>query len=181
MSCGLFYSNEINKIEYSEHLNLSKGIISHDEVLELSHYMFSHYPKLCEIVKSRYPYILIDEYQDTSKLVVEIVLKYLSPAEKVKDSRLCVVGFFGDVMQSIYDDGIGNLDVYKTNNGGHVHEIKKIQNRRNPQSIINLANKIRIDGLEQSPSNDIKAPNMDGDQVKKERLHSYIRTRMSNI
>lgn len=165
-----FYSNEINKIEYSEHLNLSKGIISHDEVLELSHYMFSHYPKLCEIVKSRYPYILIDEYQDTSKLVVEIVLKYLSPAEKVKDSRLCVVGFFGDVMQSIYDDGIGNLDVYKTNNGGHVHEIKKIQNRRNPQSIINLANKIRIDGLEQSPSNDIKAPNMDGDQVKKGKI-----------
>lgn len=155
-----FFNKEIEKIEYKEYLNLNKGIISHDEVLELAHYMFANYPKLCEIVKSRYPYILIDEYQDTSKLVVEIMLKSLSPKEKHPNTRQCIVGFFGDAMQSIYDTGIGNLDEYKSANGGHVYEVQKVQNRRNPKSVIDLANKLRTDGLKQEPSKDENAPNM---------------------
>lgn len=155
-----FFGNEIEKIEYKEYLNFSKGVISHDEVLELAHYMFANYPKLCEIVKSRYPYILIDEYQDTSRCVVEILLNSLSPKEKLPNTRQCVVGFFGDAMQSIYDTGIGNLDEFKSSNGGHVYEVQKVQNRRNPQSVINLANKIRTDGLVQAPSLDANAPNM---------------------
>lgn len=155
-----FFGNEIEKIEYKEYLNFSKGVISHDEVLELAHYMFANYPKLCEIVKSRYPYILIDEYQDTSRCVVEILLNSLSPKEKLPNTRQCVVGFFGDAMQSIYDTGIGNLDEFKSSDGGHVYEVQKVQNRRNPQSVINLANKIRTDGLVQAPSLDANAPNM---------------------
>lgn len=155
-----FFNKEIEKIEYKEYLNLNKGIISHDEILELAHYMFANYPKLCEIVKSRYPYILIDEYQDTSRWVVEIMLKSLSPKEKHPKTRQCIVGFFGDAMQSIYDTGIGNLDEYKSANGGHVYEVQKVQNRRNPKSVIDLANKLRTDGLKQEPSKDKNAPNM---------------------
>lgn len=165
-----FFNDEIEKIDYKEYLNMSKGIISHDEVLELSHYMFAHYPKLCEIVKSRFPFIMIDEYQDTSKWVVEVLLKSLSPAEKHPKLRSCIVGFFGDAMQSIYDTGIGNLDAYKTNNGGHVYEVQKVQNRRNPQCVIDLANKLRTDGLVQQPSDDVIAPNMLNGEIKKGRI-----------
>ena len=45
-------------------------------------------------------------------------------------------------------------------------EIQKKQNRRNPMNVITLANKIRIDGLIQEPSEDKKAPNMEKGKVK---------------
>ena len=50
-------------------------------------------------------------------------------------------------MQSIYDDGIGNLDEYKGDEADTVSEVKKAQNRRNPQKVIDLANKLRTDGI----------------------------------
>ncbi len=148
-------------IQYKEYCRISGGIISHDEVLVLAEYMFRSYPKLCEILKGTFPYILVDEYQDTNPLVVKLLLENIKPQE----GHHCVVGFFGDAMQSIYDDGIGNLDLYKYPNGT-VYEVKKEQNRRNPQKVIELANKIRFDGLEQHPSEDITAPNMDGGHIK---------------
>jgi DNA helicase-2/ATP-dependent DNA helicase PcrA len=63
-------------------------------------------------------------------------------------------------MQSIYDDGIGNLDEYKGDDADTVNEIPKKQNRRNPQLVIDLANKLRTDGIIQEPSADPNAPNM---------------------
>lgn len=63
-------------------------------------------------------------------------------------------------MQSIYDDGIGNLDEYKGGDEGKVNEIPKKQNRRNPQLVIDLANKLRTDSITQEPSADPNAPNM---------------------
>lgn len=154
-------NEDFRGIQYKEYCRVSDGIISHDEVLILAEYMFRTYPKLCEILKGSYPYILVDEYQDTNPLVVKILLEDIKPDEGHK----CIVGFFGDAMQSIYDDGIGNLDDYKYPNGT-VYEVKKEQNRRNPQKVIELANKIRFDGLEQYASEDGTAPNMEEGRVK---------------
>lgn len=148
-------------IQYKEYCRVAEGVISHDEVLVLAEYMFRTYPKLCEILKGTYPFILVDEYQDTSPLVVKILLENLF----AREGHHCIVGFFGDAMQSIYDDGIGNLDEYK-HPEGNVYEVKKEQNRRNPQKVIELANKIRFDGLVQRPSEDATAPNMLDGQPK---------------
>ncbi|MFM7457300.1 MAG: ATP-dependent helicase, partial [bacterium] len=75
-----------------------------------------------------------------------------------------VIGFFGDAMQSIYDDGIGDLNEYIEKSA--IQEIKKEQNRRNPQLVIDLANKLRTDCITQKASSDIKAPNMQDHQIK---------------
>ena len=69
-------------------------------------------------------------------------------------------------MQSIYEDGIGNLDDYKGDDAEEVKEIPKKQNRRNPKHIIDLANQLRTDGITQEPSADPKAPNMAGGVIK---------------
>lgn len=148
-------------IQYKEYCRISEGIISHDEVLVLAEYMFRTYPKLCEILKGTYPHIMVDEYQDTNSIVVKILLENIKPNE----GHPCIVGFFGDAMQSIYDDGIGDLNAYKYPDGP-VYEVKKEQNRRNPQKVMDLANKIRFDGLEQHPSEDNTAPNMEDGHVK---------------
>ncbi|MGL5869607.1 UvrD-helicase domain-containing protein [Clostridium chrysemydis] len=154
-----YYNNFENGIHYKEHLKINRGEISHDEVLILAHYMYKKYSRLCDIVKDKYKCIFVDEYQDTSPLVIEILLEFLS-----KSNRKNVIGLFGDLMQSIYDSGIS--DVVKYIDNGTITEVKKVQNRRNPKSVIDLANKIRIDGLIQKPSMDLDAPNMQDGLIK---------------
>lgn len=152
-----YYSNreEPTTIQYQEHIQLSKGIISHDEVLVVAEYMFAHYKKLNDIIQRKYPFILIDEYQDTNEYVIKILLEHFK-----KSNTKSIVGFFGDSMQCIYDDGVGDIQDYVYPDGD-VYEVRKVQNRRNPRNVIELANKVRTDGLVQQSSDDIKAPNMD--------------------
>lgn len=156
------YFDDLEKgIQYKEYLKLKEGIISHDELLIVANYMFEKYPKLSDIVKDKYQFIFIDEYQDTNTAVVDILLNHFKKSVKQN-----LIGFFGDAMQSIYDDGIGNLDEYKGDVADTINEVKKAQNRRNPRKVIGLANRLRTDGIIQEPSADENAPNMSGGQVK---------------
>lgn len=124
------YANEFNNgLRYTEFLRLADGNISHDEIITLANQMFKKYPKLCDIINSKYDYILVDEYQDTFPEVIEILLEFLS-----KSKRSSKIGFFGDSMQSIYDDGIGDLNKYIES--GVITEVQKKQNRRNPKSVL---------------------------------------------
>lgn len=155
------YTNDFfNGIQYKEYVRINNGEISHDEVLILANHMYKKYPRLCDIVKDKYQYIFVDEYQDTSPLVIEILLEFLQ-----KGSRKNVIGLFGDLMQAIYDDGVGDVNKYISS--GIINEVKKVQNRRNPSTVIGLANKIRFDNLIQEPSKDINAPNMKDGVIKK--------------
>lgn len=145
------------KIIYDEYYNLKPELessISHDHVLILAERMFDKYRKLCDILIDTAEYIFIDEYQDTSPYFIEILLTHLQKREKKN-----TVGFFGDSMQAIYDDGIGKIE------DGSVKRIKKEKNRRNPKNIIELANKFRDDDLIQEPSEDLSAPNMNNGEV----------------
>ncbi len=148
-------------IQYREYVKLSEGIISHDELIIIAHKMYENYPKLRSITIDKYPYIFVDEYQDTDPLVIDILLNFLKNYNKDN-----VVGFFGDAMQSIYDGSVGDLNDYLNSIPKSVHEVKKEQNRRNPQLVINLANKLRSDALTQHPSDDDNAPNMENGVVK---------------
>ncbi|MBI3235471.1 MAG: ATP-dependent helicase [Bacteroidetes bacterium] len=147
-----FVENQI-KIDYKDYLKIKSGVISHDELIIIADLMYKNYPKLCDILKDKFKCIFVDEYQDTDPKVVDILLRHIASSKKKN-----VIGFFGDSMQSIYDDGIGDLTDFI---GKEVCEIKKTQNRRNPKTIIELANRLRLDGLEQIPSEDLNAPNMD--------------------
>lgn len=146
-------------IQYQEHLSISKGIIAHNEVLLVANLMYKKYKRLCDILKDKYKFIFLDEYQDTSPVVTEILLEHIQKSEKGS-----VVGFFGDSMQSIYEDGVGDLNSYVESQ--QVIEIRKLQNRRNPQSVIDLANQLRLDSLKQEASKDDYAPNMENGAIK---------------
>ena len=147
------------RVDYAEWYSMSRTDqnrvqISHDHILIVAEKMFSKYKKLCDILADTANYIFVDEYQDTSPLIVKILLEHLQ-----KSTKKNVVGFFGDSMQAIYDSGVGNIDSYG------LEKIQKNQNRRNPQKVINLANKFRSDGLVQVPSSDVAAPNMNNGNV----------------
>lgn len=140
------------EVQYKEYVLVKEAIISHDEILILASEMFKKYSKLSDIAKDRFKFILIDEYQDTSALVTDIFLIHFQKSKKNN-----IIGFFGDSMQSIYD-GVGNLNKYLKLE--LVVEKEKIQNRRNPKLIYELANRLRTDGLIQCSSTDKDAPNM---------------------
>ena len=147
-----FFSSLSHEIQYKEVLRLQEGVISHDEVILLAGLMFSKYSKLCDIIKDRYHFILVDEYQDTQIEVTDILLRHL-----MQSSKQNIIGFFGDSMQAIYEKRVGDLNEYLT--AGSVHEVKLEQNRRNPQAVIDLANKLRTDNIVQHPSDQRDAPN----------------------
>lgn len=155
ISPAYFESNNLS-IQYKDYLRIRSGIISHDEILLVANLMFAKHEKLCGIFKDKYPFIFVDEYQDTDDLVIEILLDHLP-----KSPKPIVIGFFGDSMQAIYERGIGSLNGYLGDGPHQLIEIRKKQNRRNPESVIALANKLRTDGLTQAPSEDLSAPNMD--------------------
>lgn len=157
------------EIQYKEYILIRDGIISHDELLFLAHHMFKAYPKLCDILKDKFKFIFIDEYQDTSPLVIQIALDFLK-----QGNRKNVIGFFGDTMQSIYDDSIGNLQSYVS--ADVAQEVKKEQNRRNPRLVYDLTNKLRTDGIEQRHADDQDAPNMKDGVVKEGNIKFYYST-----
>ncbi len=126
-----------------------EGRITHDDVIHLSEKIFNKYPKILKIVADQYPFIFVDEYQDTQQETVDLLLKNLLP-----NSKKFVVGFFGDSMQKIYGEGIGEI---KDN---QLTIITKQENFRCSQIVINLLNKIRID-LQQIPT----GHNLPGDLI----------------
>lgn len=147
-------------VDYDEYYSVTPNDkkvvkISHDHIIIIAEKMFEKYKKMADILKDMANCIFVDEYQDTSPLVADILLKHLKQSSKKN-----VIGFFGDSMQSIYDDGVGDLTQYR------LTKIVKKQNRRNPRVVIEVANKFRDDGIEQIPSEDINAPNMENGTIR---------------
>jgi DNA helicase II / ATP-dependent DNA helicase PcrA len=135
------------KVEYDSKYNndiLHKMLISHDTLIEYAHKMFNRYSLLRRVIVDKYPYILIDEYQDTNKLVIEIIRSLHQYSDKNKLSFF--VGYFGDPAQNIYDDGIGNK-LSELHPG--LIEISKVFNRRSHNEIIGVINKIRGGNISQ--------------------------------
>lgn len=120
----------------------------HDSVLKITSLLFQRYPKLGKVLCDKYDFILIDEYQDTHEDVVEVFLKHLP-----KD-RQTTIGLFGDTMQSIYSDGIGDVRTYI--DSGYLVEIPKEDNFRCSEQVINFVNDLREDALRQEPAFKIK-------------------------
>ncbi|MCG3667379.1 UvrD-helicase domain-containing protein [Aliarcobacter butzleri] len=123
---------------------LHKMIISHDTLLDYALRIIEKYTILQQILVNKYPYILVDEYQDTHPSVVKI-LKILADYAHVNENKF-FVAYFGDTAQNIYEDGVGNnINVLHP----HLKKIDKIHNRRSTNEIIEVINNIRNDDIEQ--------------------------------
>lgn len=138
---------KLKEINYNAMYNrdrLDKMRISHDTLLEYGKKLILKYPVLQQIIFDQFPYIFIDEYQDTSSEVVEIMAALDTHAKEMK--RKFFVGYYGDRVQNIYDDGIGCHLLEKHEN---LERISKEFNRRSYKEIIDVANRIRLDDLHQ--------------------------------
>ena len=134
----------VREITYSDRgAAFLDGRIFHDDLIELAHVIFRTYPMMSKLIAARYPFIFVDEYQDTHPNVVEILMRYIAKAEKPP-----VIGFFGDKMQSIYPDVIGEMPAaYEA----ELETIKKEQNYRCSEAVITVLNRLRTD-IKQVPA-----------------------------
>ena len=137
------------EIKYIDgYADLSKGEISHDDLLEISFHMYKIHSPLRHLTKCQYPIIFLDEYQDTQPQVIEILKCLLEsePKDPIEPSRFSV-GLFGDSMQSIYNDGIGFVPPTTLN----AVTITKEENFRSTNEIVTLINTVRARSSEATP------------------------------
>ena len=162
-------AGKYKKVEYNALYNedrLDRMLISHDTVLEYGLKMVEKYPRLRQIIIDQYPYFMVDEYQDTSENVVKIlnlldksnakVMIFVTAFYVIAVSIICLelkeighdvfVAYFGDSVQSIYEDGVGN-QVKILHEG--LTDVTKIFNRRSYKEVIDVANRIRNDEIVQ--------------------------------
>lgn len=109
------------------------GKIHHDDVISFASKMFLSYPKLSRLIADKYPVIFVDEYQDTQKQVVDLLLDSLPNGGE----RRVTLGFFGDYMQKIYETGVGKLE------RSEIESIQKIENYRCSAEVIRVLNNLR--------------------------------------
>lgn len=127
-----------NNTRFNSFKDLSYG---HDGLLVVTYALFKKYPVLNKILCDKFDYIFIDEYQDTRKEIIDI---FLSLPSAFNVPTICL---FGDTMQSIYKDGIGDAVDYIKNE--KLKYISKKDNYRCSDQVLQLINSLRIDGLEQ--------------------------------
>jgi DNA helicase II / ATP-dependent DNA helicase PcrA len=136
--------SKLDGISYSDRGgNFLEGRIFHDDLLEVAQIMFSSYPMLSRLVAAKYPYIFVDEYQDTDAKVISSLLDHVQVTKSPP-----VIGFFGDKMQSIYSNGVGELaPKYQA----QLQLIQKEENFRCATTVIDVLNGIRSD-IKQRPA-----------------------------
>lgn len=131
--------------------NRTRDALNHAEVIAMTAAFLTSKPGLRRLLVARYPVLLIDESQDTTKRLMDSLLDVQS-----KHAAEFCLGLFGDTMQRIYADGKAGLasaipDDWK--------RPAKVMNHRCPNRVVRLINAIRaeVDDQEQKPREDATA------------------------
>lgn len=128
---------EIRAFTYApEGDNFGRDALQHTEVIALAAHFLTESETFQNIVLARYPFILIDESQDTMKPLMEALLTF-----EARHRGSIVLGLLGDTMQRIYTDGLRDLD----QRVGDFAQPAKQMNHRSRKRIVDLANSIRRD------------------------------------
>lgn len=114
-----------------------EGRLFHDDLIDVAAFAFADNPLLPGLVAAQFPFILIDEYQDASPRVIDILL-----AIAERNPGKAVVGLFGDKFQNIYDSGVGELP---DRAASLLERVVKGDNRRCSIAVIGLLNRLRTD------------------------------------
>lgn len=112
-----------------------KGIISHDDVLYLSYLIIEKNSRVLEIIRGKFPYILMDEFQDTNPIQSAII--------KIISNEETIVGVIGDECQSIYSFQGADVGQFIKFDLPNMKTYYIEDNRRSTEEIINLLNYMR--------------------------------------
>lgn len=128
--------------------NLKANSLNHSDVIEIGTKMMQENLLLQQIITQQYPFMLIDESQDTRSSLVDAFFTI-----QKNFSNDFTLGLIGDIKQRIYMDGKADI---KNLIPADWEKPEKVTNYRCGKRIIQLANKISsvLDGSEQQARED---------------------------
>lgn len=173
---------KIDSLMIYKHMCWQRGLIDHDDVLYLSYCVIERQPQVVEVIRAKFPYIFIDEFQDTSPIQAQIIKRI---AEKET-----IVGIIGDKGQSIYsfqgadvkhfeEFELENMSLYKIeNNYRSTQQIIDILNHTRNESGFSQVNPNNIQGTKPRilVGNSIKSYNRAKDICNNENITTLTRT-----
>ncbi|MBL4559389.1 MAG: ATP-dependent helicase [Labilibaculum sp.] len=127
---------EHNLIEYKKQY-WNEGKVSHDDVLFFSFQILKKFPFVSEVLLSKFPYLVIDEFQDSNPIQIEIF--------KMLGLNGIKTGVIGDYIQSIYGFQGANHTQFNSFILPNLKEYTLNENRRSSNEIIDVLNSIRTD------------------------------------
>ena len=116
------------------------GIMHHDDVLYFTYKLIEKEPRIIMFLVSKFPYLLIDEYQDSSSIQHWLFTKLAEAG--------CKITLIGDKAQSIYTFAGADMANIDTFVAPGIKTFTIADNHRSTQNIINFLNILRTD-LEQ--------------------------------
>nr|WP_301334209.1 UvrD-helicase domain-containing protein [Solimonas sp. SE-A11] len=128
--------------------NRERNALNHSEVIRIfSAFLFAK-PLMQRMFVEKFPFLLIDESQDTSRVLIDA----LFVVQNAHAERFCL-GLIGDTMQRIYPDGKERIESSIPQSWATPE--KKL-NHRCPHRIVRLINQIRgaADNHKQEPRDD---------------------------
>ena len=125
---------EKNLISFKE-LYWNDGYLHHDDVLFFSFQIIKKYPFVLDVLRAKFPYFFVDEFQDSNPIQVELLRQI--------GERDTIVGIIGDKAQSIFQFQGANPKQFDDFQLEGIHDYKIDNNRRSTKEIINLLNHIR--------------------------------------
>lgn len=121
--------------------NRERNALNHSEVIKIFATFLLEKSLMQRMFVEKYPFLLIDESQDTNKALIDALLT----VQQAHASRFCL-GLIGDTMQRIYLDGKENIEGALPPGW---ETPKKVLNHRCPKRIVRLINAIRSGADEQ--------------------------------
>ncbi|MCI5189876.1 MAG: ATP-dependent helicase [Candidatus Electrothrix sp. AS4_5] len=137
-ACEKFLRNNKHEkyLKYKK-LYWNDGVVSHDDVLFFSYQIIKKHPFVLDVLRAKFPYFLVDEFQDTSPIQIEI-LNQLGQQETI-------VGIIGDTAQSIYGFQGASAELFAEFSLPKIQDYVIADNRRSTNQIIDLLGHIRTD------------------------------------
>ncbi len=116
-------------------VNSTPNALSHADVLKIFSHFLTSKPMMAEVIVNKFPFIFIDESQDTDHDVINAFFDL----QALKSNQV-VVGLFGDTMQRIFSGGEPELGNTKPIGW---QTFDKKMNHRSARRIVGLGNQIR--------------------------------------
>lgn len=115
--------------------NKERDSLNHAEVIELFANFLTEKKMMQSILVNQFPFLLVDESQDTNKRIVDALL-----AVQAAHTGKFSLGFIGDTMQRIYNDGKERIEEELPSDWAK--PVKRL-NHRCPRRVVRLINQIR--------------------------------------
>jgi len=121
------------------------GILHHEDVLYFSYSLIKEFPEILGFLRAKFPYVFVDEFQDTNPIQTAIM-------KKIGESG-SIVGVIGDLAQSIYGFQSARRNDFECFIFDNQIDYKIENNRRSTEEIIQVLNHMRGNDIEQKSIN----------------------------